>query len=414
MHILYLHQYFTSRSGATGTRSYEFSKYLLQQGHRVTMLTSGLDNPLMSIPTDQAFAEMDCDGIHVVGVPGGYNDPKPGTGLSGLQRMRKFYAFARLASRIGRRLERPDVVLATHTPLPIGLAGIRLSRFFRVPFLFEVRDLWPEALTDAGLLTNPLVIVWLRRLACKIYRRADHIVALSPGMRAGILTYGIPEHRVTVIPNACDLDLFQPDLDGQAWRDQHDVGKRFAAVYFGAMGRANGLDYVVDAARVLNTRGRDDIVIVLIGDGGQRPYLRDRVEELGLSNVLFQDPLPRGDIAQAIAGAQACLTIFRPSKTSAWSPNKMFDSLAAGRPVLINVSGWLGETITKNNAGLSLDAHDAKALADGLERLADDPALCEQMGRNARALAERQFDRRKLAAQMEAVLLKTTEVGDRH
>lgn len=412
MHILYLHQYFTSRKGATGTRSYEFSQYLIQRGHRVTMITSGIDNPLMTLPPDRDWVEMECDGIHVVGVRAGYNDPKPGTGLSGLQRLCKFYAFARMAARVGCRMDPPDVVLATHTPLPIGLAGIRLQRHFGVPFLFEVRDLWPEALADAGLLTQPLAIWWLRRLARRIYRQADHIVALSPGMRDGILSYGIPGERVTVIPNASDLDLFRSDQNGHAWRRYLGLGDRFVAVYFGAMGRANGLDYVVDAAHRLEQRGRRDIAIVLIGDGAERLRLRARVEALHLTNVIFQDSLPRAEIAKAVAGAQVCLTIFRPSLSNAWSPNKFFDSLAAGRPVLINVPGWLGDTITENQAGLCLDAQEPTALADALEQLTDGPDACQCMGRNARALAERKFDRMKLAAQFEAVLLRLQRKGD--
>ncbi len=412
MHILYLHQYFTSRSGATGTRSYEFSQYLIRRGHRVTMITSGIDNPLMTLPPGRNWLETECDGIHVVGVRAGYNDPKRGTGLSGLQRLFRFYAFARMAARVGYRMDPPDVVLATHTPLPIGLAGMRLQRHFRAPFLFEVRDLWPEALTDAGLLTQPLAIGWLRRLARRIYHRADHIVALSPGMKDGILSYGIPEERVTVIPNASDLDLFHADHDGRAWRQQMNLGDRFAAVYFGAMGRANGLDYVVDAAHRLEQRGRRDIAIVLIGGGGERARLLARVASLHLNNVIFQDPLPRAEIAGAVAGAQACLTIFRPSLSNAWSPNKFFDALAAGRPVLINVPGWLGETVTVNHAGLCLDAQDPRALADALEQLADAPDDCQRMGQNARALAERKFDRAKLAAELEAVLLCMQQKGD--
>jgi glycosyltransferase involved in cell wall biosynthesis len=404
MHILYLHQYFTSRSGATGTRSYEFSKYLVKKGHQVTMMTSGWHNPIISIPENDLFVRKDIDGIRVVAIPGGYNDPKLGTGLSGIQRLKKFYEFARVAGRVGRKLSPPDVVLATHTPLPIGLAGIKLSRCFRVPFLFEVRDLWPEALTDACLLNNPLAVWWLRRLARRIYRHADHIIALSPGMKSGILTYGIPEDQITVIPNASDLDLFTPDNDGRAWREHLDLGNRFTAVYFGAMGRANGLDYVIDAARLLRDRTRNDIVIVLIGDGGQRPDLQAKAEQYGLHNVIFQDPVPRAQIAQAVAGAQVCLTIFRPSQTNAWSPNKLFDSLAAGRPILINVPGWLGETVVDNQAGLCLDARDPRALADALEKLSHDQPLCHAMGKQARILAERDFDRKKLAARFESVL----------
>lgn len=411
MHILYLHQYFTTRRGATGTRSYEFSRFLVQRGHRVTMLTSGLDNPLMAVPSGSDRSEIDCDGIRVIGVRGGYNDPALGTGLGGLQRMRAFHAFAAAATRVGKTLSRPDLVLATHTPLPIGLAGMRLQRHFRVPFLFEVRDLWPEALTDAGLLTQPLAIWWLRRLARRIYRRADHIVALSPGMKEGIRAYGIPENRITVIPNASDLDLFDPESEGGEWRRRHDLGDRFTALYFGAMGRANGLDYIIEAARHLARRGRRDIVVVLLGNGSERARLQRQVAAWRLDNVIFQDSVPREAVAQAAAGAQACLTVFRPSRTNAWSPNKFFDTLAAGRPVLINVPGWLGETVARHQAGLCLSAQDPAALADALEHLADHPEEVRRLGRNARQLAEREFDRQKLAGRFEETLLRTCDRG---
>ena len=126
---------------------------------------------------------------------------------------------------------------------------MELSRYFGVPFVFEVRDLWPEALVNVGALNNPAAIWWLRRMARRIYREADHIVALSPGMKEGIVRTGIAAEKVTVIPNASDLDLFRPGLDGSASRERLGLGKRFAAIYFGAMGLANGLEYVIEAAK---------------------------------------------------------------------------------------------------------------------------------------------------------------------
>jgi len=407
MHILYLHQYFATRKGMTGTRSYEFARHLVSKGHRVTMMTSGLANREFPVPEGKQYAEFETEGIGVVAIAAAYNDPQVGTGMSGLQRMLKFYQFAWSACRIGKGFPAPDVVFATHTPLTIGLAGLTLGQYFKVPFVFEVRDLWPEALVKVGALKNPLAIWWLERMAKKIYAGAKHIVALSPGMKEGIVRAGVPAGKVTVIPNASDLDLFGPDIDGSPQRERLGLKERFAAIYFGAMGLANGLEYVIEAAQILAERGNNKIVLVLHGSGGKRAELEKMSSEYELRNVIFSDPVPdKEQLARIVAGCDVCLTIYRAAKEQTWSPNKMFDALAAGKPVLINVPGWLGETIEKNNCGRCLDANHPQMLADALEELAANPEICRQMGKNARELAEREFDRAKLANRLENVLIE--------
>jgi len=407
MHILYLHQYFATRKGMTGTRSYEFARHLVGKGHRVTMMTSGLANREFPVPEGKKYAEFEFEGIHIVAIAAAYNDPQVGTGMSGSQRMLKFYQFAWSACRSGKRLPAPDVVFATHTPLTIGLAGLTLSQHFKVPFVFELRDLWPEALVNVGALKNPLAIWWLERMAKKIYAGAKHIVALSPGMKEGIVRAGAPTGKVTVIPNASDLDLFGPDIDGSEHRERLGLKDRFAAIYFGAMGLANGLEYVIESARILADRGNNKIVFVLHGGGGKRTELEKMASEYKLTNVIFSNLVPdKEQLAGIVAGCDVCLTIYRAAKEHTWSPNKMFDALAAGKPVLINVPGWLGETIEKNNCGRCLEANRPEMLAEALEELSANPEICRQMGKNARELAEREFDRAKLAGRLENVLIE--------
>lgn len=374
------------------------------------MITSGLANDEFGVPKGRKYIELEAEGIRVVSIAAAYNNPHLGTGMSGWRRMLKFYHFARLAGRVGKKLDKPDIVFATHTPLPIGLAGITLGRSFNVPFVFEVRDLWPEALVNVGALKNPLAIWWLRRMAKKIYAAANHIVALSPGMKEGIVRAGVPVERVTVIPNGSDLELFRPDLDGAAWRERLGLGERFAAIYFGAMGLANGLEYVIEAARILAERGKDHIVIVLHGYGGKRPELEKMARDYKLTNVVFSDLVPdKAEVARLVAGCDVSMTIYRAAREHTWSPNKMFDALAAGKPVLINVSGWLGDMIEDNNCGRCLDPHRPEMLAEALEELAANPDLCREMGTNARSLAEREFDRMKLAHRLEKILFEAAE-----
>ena len=394
----------------TGTRSYEFARYLAGKGHHVTMITSGLANDEFGVPKGRKYLEYEVEGISVVAIAAAYNNPHIGTGMSGWQRMIKFYQFASLATHVCKKLDKPDIVFGTHTPLTIGLAGIKLSRHFNVPFVFEVRDLWPEALVNVGALKNPLGIWWLRRMAKKIYSAANHIVALSPGMKEGIIRSGVPEKLVTMIPNGSDLDLFRPDLDGSACRHRLGLDNRFAAIYFGALGHANGLEYVIEAARILAERGKDHIALVLHGDGGKRPELEKIAHDYKLTNVVFSNLVPdKAEVARLVAGCDVSMTIYQASREHTWSPNKMFDALAAGKPVLINVSGWLGDMVEDNNCGKCLDPHRPEMLADALEELAADAELCREMGKNARTLAEREFDRAKLADRLESVLLEAVK-----
>ena len=244
-------------------------------------------------------------------------------------------------------------------------------------------------------------------MAKKIYSRANHIVALSPGMKEGIVRAGVSPDKISVVPNGSDTTLFKPNLDGSYWRKELGLSDRFAAVYFGAMGQANGLDYVIDAARVLAERGRDKIVFVLHGGGSQKPVLKQMVRDYNLKNVVFNDMIPdKNEVAKLVAACQVGLTVYRASKEHTWSPNKLFDSLAAGKPVLINVPGWLGQIVQSNDCGRLVDPLKPETLADAMEELADNPELCQELGSNARALALKEFDRNKLAQQIMEILFQ--------
>ncbi len=405
MRIFYLHQYFVTPQTQGGTRSYEFANYLAQKGHDVMVITSGLMNSQFPVTRGDAYNIFDYNGFRVVAIPAGYADARRGTAFSGRQRMVKFLQFAHHAIKVGKKLPSPDIVFATHTPLTIGYAGEKLATYFAAPFVFEVRDLWPEALINIGVLNNPLVIGYFRYLANRFYHSADQIVALSPGMKQGILAYGVSPEKVTVIPNASDLDLFQTSALKSSIKEK--INGRFSAIYFGAMGKANGLDYVIDAARLLKQQGNDTIVFILHGDGSERQHLEKIVYNENLNNVLFNDPVPgKAELAGIISQCNVCMTIYKATREQTWSPNKMFDALAAGKPVLINVGGWLGDTIEKNQCGYQLHPARPAELADAVQKLAATPQKVTEMGNNARRLAENEFDRRKLAQKLEDIFVK--------
>jgi glycosyltransferase involved in cell wall biosynthesis len=401
--ILYLHQFFVTREGTGGTRSYEFARQLVASGHEVTMVTAAPGG--WPSGGGRLTREREVDGIHVVEARGGYSDYVNATALGYGRRLVAFIRFALGATVAALRSPRPDVVLATSPPLTMALPGIAASRRWRAPLVFEVRDLWPEAPIQMGALRSPPAQRMARWFEQAIYRAATEIVALSPGMRAGIVAAGASEDRVTVIPNASDLDLFSPDLDPGDLRERLGLGEAFVCSYFGTMGEANDLTQVIEAAALLHARGENDVKFVLQGDGKRRAALEREIASRQLDNVLMA---PAGDklaAARLAAASDACMTIFKDVPILATnSPNKLFDTFAAGRPAIVNTDGWQRALVEEHEAGVFARPGDPADLAARVLLLRDNPELARRYGENARRLAERDFDRRLLADRLRAVL----------
>jgi glycosyltransferase involved in cell wall biosynthesis len=212
---------------------------------------------------------------------------------------------------------------------------------------------------------------------------------------------GVPAERITLVPNASDLELFSPALDRAAARERLGLGDGFVCSYFGTLGEANDLAQVVRAAPLVS-----DVTFVLQGDGKQRAALESEARALGAANVVFLPPAAaKEDVARLAAASDACLTIFRDLPVLATnSPNKLFDTFAAGRPAIVNQPGWMRELVERNEAGLYARAGDPADLAAKVAWLRDHPGEAARFGRNARALAEREFGRDELAARALAVL----------
>lgn len=403
MRILYLHQYFVTRSGVGGTRSYEFARRMVAQGHRVTMVTA--PDPRIAWQGG-LMRRRDVDGIDVVEVRGGYTDYVAGTARGYASRVLAFVGFALVSSLAVLRGPRPDVVFATSTPLTIGIPGVVASLRHRAPLVFEVRDLWPEAPIQMGALRNPVLRFVARRLERFFYRWAKRIVALSPGMRDGIVDAGAAPSKVSVIPNASDLDLFSPDVDPGDTRQRLGLGDAFVCTYFGAMGEANDLVPVLEAAKLLQDQGTEGITFVLHGNGKHRDDLERRATAQGLRNVVFSPQVPdKTAVARLVAASDVAMTIYKNVPVLyTCSPNKLFDTFAAGRPAIVNTPGWLQSLVEDNDAGVYAPPGDPAALAERVKYLRDNPEIVTRQGLNARALAEREFDRAMLAQRLLEVL----------
>ena len=396
MRILYLHQFFLTREGAGGTRSYEFARHLVAAGHEVVIVTAG---------SGRSARERSVEGIRVVEVSGGYGDYVQGTAVSYPRRIASFLRFAASATAAVLRREAPDVVFATSPPLTMALPALAASRRHGAPLVFEVRDLWPEAPIQMGALRSPVAQRLARALERFVYRASAHVVALSPGIRQGVIGAGVAPDRVTLIPNASDLDLFSPELDPGDLRAQLGLGDRFVSSYFGTMGEANDLTQVIEAATILQQRGEDSVAFVLQGDGKRRAALEAEARRRGLRNVLFVPASGKEAVARLAAASDACMIIFKDVPILATnSPNKLFDTFAAGRPAIVNTPGWQRELVECHEAGVFARPADGAHLADQVLFLRDHPELAAGYGQNARRLAEDEFDRRLLAERLLRVL----------
>ncbi len=408
--LWYLHQYFTTPSKGGGTRSYEFAKRLVWRGHHVTVIT-GNSRLQLDFSSGDKWKEIEVEGVQVIVLPVDYSNY-----METSQRIKSFLAFAWLAIKMGWKLPQqrdssgsafspPQLIFATSTPLTVGIPGIVLSWRYWIPLVFEVRDLWPEAPVQMGVFRNPILIACLRALEKMTYFFSKHIVALSPGIAKGITQGRIPRSKVTVIPNSSDNDFFSPGPPEEEFLKKWGLQDTFIVAYAGALGEANGLDLIAKAAAFLQERGEENLVFALAGEGRGRPLLEKEVQEQCLNNVIFMGQQDKYEVCRLYRAAGCALVLFRNLPVlQTNSPNKFFDALAAGLPVVSNMQGWISRLLQEHSAGISVPPEDGEALAEAVLRLKEHPEERERMGRNARHLAQTQFDRGRLAIRLEQLL----------
>ena len=400
MHILYIHQHFALPSGTTGTRSYEFARRWVDAGHKVTIITGHYSIGGLTY----SEAPQMIDGINVIisGMPYSNN-------MSIVRRLWVFLSFMFYAAFAGAKIEDIDIVFATSTPLTIGIPAMWISWVKRIPMVFEVRDQWPRIPIDMGYIKNKFLIITLRWLERFIYLRSSAVVALSPGMASGVNDVLRGEKReIVTASNCCDLTHFYPGIDGDPIRLKYGWGEKMVFLHAGAMGKANGLDFILDVAAMLKDVKHYHFVIV--GEGSEKIRLCKRVQDENLNNVEIIGPIRKTLLSQFIAAANVSLVIFADYPIlEENSANKFFDALSAGNPILLNYSGWQREVLELGHAGYGCKQYCKTDFIDNLNLLYKNRDTLDVMAKNAREIACVEFSRDVLAKRVLSLLTRVCQ-----
>lgn len=410
MRILYVSQYFPPEMGAPAARVHALSREWVRQGHEVTVLTGFAQHPVgVKAPQDRGklTRREEVDGIDVVR---SYIYAAPNQGI--VRRMLSYASFMVSALLIGSlRARRPDVVIATSPQLLCGCAGYLLAKRFRVPFVFEVRDLWPESILAVDAMKENRLIRVLKATSRFLYYRSDRVVTVGHGYRRAIQrSYGVPDEQFDVIPNGLDTSLFTPSTKNNEIRERLGWQDRFVAMYIGTHGMAHALHRVLETAKIL--RDRPDILFVFIGEGAEKQKLKQLAADWQLENVQFLDQQPREEISKFYSACDIGLVCLRDTDLfQEVLPSKIFEYLGMERPVLVSVKGDARELIESAGAGEFVPPEQPVALAEAILRYANQPDKLEAMGRSGRDYVTRYFDRRVLATKYVEDVLEPLHSG---
>jgi len=404
MHILFLSHYFVPENNAPAARVHSLAREWTRMGHRVTVITSA-----PNVPTGVVYEgyrnrlrqQEWIDGIRTVRV-WTYLAANRGRLLRGFN----FFSYLVTAGVAGALLRpRADVVIATSPQFFAGCAGVPVSRAHGAPFVLEIRDIWPASIMAVGALKEGRVIHALEKLERALYDAADHIVAVGAGYRQHILEQGVPDAKVEVVTNGVDSELFVPRAPDEALRARLGLNGKYVLTYAGTVGMAHGLDVMLRAGHRLRERGRDDIILLVVGDGARRAELEQAVRDQGLRNVVFTGMVGRAQLPVYLASSDACLVhICDEALFSTVLPSKIFEDAAMEKPILAGLRGEGSAIIEAADCGIVFAPGDDAALAAAVERLADDPEEGRRLGRNGRSFVLEHYDRRRLAHDYLAIL----------
>lgn len=398
MHILFLTDNFPPEVNAPASRTFEHCREWVKAGHEVTVITCAPNFPTGRVfegYRNRLFARETMEGVNVLRV-WSYITANEGF----LRRTIDYMSFMLAATPASLGVRRPDVVIATSPQFFTACAGFLTGFLRRTPFIFELRDLWPESIRAVGAMKESPILDWLEGLELFLYRRADAIVSVTNAFKENLADRGVETSKIHVVTNGVDLSRFQPSKKDEALVETLGLRGKFVAGYIGTHGLAHALETLLDAARLLQEQGQLDIHLIFLGDGASKATLRARASELRLRNVTFIDSVPKDQVVRYWSLLDASIIHLR--KTDLFKtviPSKLFECMAMGIPILHGVEGESAELVSREDVGMLFDPEDPLSLCSGIHTLVGDRELLARFKRNGPIAAVR-YDRRSLAQEM--------------
>ncbi len=403
MRILFLTHYFHPEGNAPATRVYEMCRRFVKLGFEVDVVTGAPNVPSGVVYPgyrNRWRSREVVEGIQTLRV-WTYVAPNKGT----VRRILNYLSFCATATLAGLGARRPDLVIATSPQFFCGWAGVFVSRLRRIPFVLEIRDLWPESIAAVGAMRSSWLLRALGWLEQRMYAAATRIVTVGRGYQQQLEARGVPADRISVIPNGVDLGMFDPAADGSDLRARFAPNGEFLCSYVGTIGMGCGLAVVLRAAERLREIGRRDVVFLLVGDGAVREELEREARAAGLDRIVFTGRLPKADMPRVLAASDACLVhLARRELFRSVMPSKIFEAAAMAKPILLGVEGFAAEVVAQAGAGICIEPENAAQLVDAVLRLASDRELARRLGRAGSERIARAYDYSELAREYAALI----------
>lgn len=398
MKLLYISQYFPPEMGAPAARASELARHWAEDGHEVSVLTGFPNHPTGVVPPEWQSRLRRLTYREEMGRANVYRTwlwPLPNRKAH--ERMGNYASFCVSAALRGMTIPRPDVIIASSPQLLVGLAGWWLAFTRQIPFVFEVRDLWPESLAAVGVGgEDSLLHRALAGIAGFLYQRSDRIVVVTPAFKDHLVDrWRVPAKKIDVVENGVETDLFAPADPALAAARRKELGaeSRFVVCYVGTMGMAHGLETLLDAAARVQSEN-PNVLFLLIGEGSEKERIKSLAQSQGLSNVRFLDQQPRENIPSFISASDVCVVLLKKSDVfKTVIPTKMLEFMSCARPVVLAVEGQAQQIMEEAGAGMVIEPENAGALAAAIRQLDENRDLGKEQGRRGRAYILQKFSR---------------------
>lgn len=397
MHILFLTDNFPPETNAPATRTFEHARRWVRAGVKVTVVTTAPNFPagkLFPGYRNRLFQREWMDGVETIRV---WTYITANEGF--VRRTLDYMSFMVTGFLVSLFLPRPDVIVSTSPQIFTACAAYMLSIFKRRPFIFELRDLWPDSIIAVGAMRESASIRALKRLEYFLYHKATRIVSVTHSFKSVLSGNGVPAEKIVVVRNGADLVNFTPGVKPDDLVRYYRLEGRFVLAYIGTVGMAHGLGTLLDAAELV--RANERIAFIIVGDGAERALLEDQARRRGLANLTFVGPVGKDEVLRYWRLADAALVLLRDRPVFRHVlPSKIFEAMATARPIILGVLGESADLLLAAQAGVVFPPEDAAALAETVAALAAAPERAAEMGRRGRRFVEVELDRDKLAAAM--------------